>query len=184
MVNLRLTGRRAALVLACLAVTATWAAETVDGRQLRPCRNRHDDEALRLARCIRQVPAHPRHDTGRQAGRHPHEPRHPVFRWSVRPDHAGDHREADPGKRFQSMMVISEDHSILPVEHGAGEFTLTRQQIGRHATSWCCSVPLRTQRSCRHEGRTRAAGPHSGPTGGWRQVRGAGFGRGFVGHGS
>ena len=36
----------------------------------------------------------------------------------------------DPGKRFQSMMVISEDHSILPVEHGAGEFTLTRQQIG------------------------------------------------------
>jgi hypothetical protein len=36
----------------------------------------------------------------------------------------------DPGKRFQSMMVISEDHSILPVEHGAGEFTLTRQQVG------------------------------------------------------
>jgi hypothetical protein len=36
----------------------------------------------------------------------------------------------DPGKRFQSMMMISEDHSILPVEHGAGEFTLTRQQIG------------------------------------------------------
>ncbi len=36
----------------------------------------------------------------------------------------------DPGKRFQSMMMISEDHSILPVEHGAGEFTLTRQQVG------------------------------------------------------
>src|SRR5690349_19012852 len=36
----------------------------------------------------------------------------------------------DPGKRFQSMMLISEDHSILPVEHGAGEFTVTRGQIG------------------------------------------------------
>lgn len=36
----------------------------------------------------------------------------------------------DPGTRFQSLMVISEDHSILPVEHGAGEFTLTRQAIG------------------------------------------------------
>ena len=36
----------------------------------------------------------------------------------------------DPGERFQSLMVISEDHSILPVEHGAGEFMLTRQRIG------------------------------------------------------
>jgi len=25
----------------------------------------------------------------------------------------------DPDKRFQSMLVISEDHSMLPVEHGA-----------------------------------------------------------------
>jgi hypothetical protein len=36
----------------------------------------------------------------------------------------------DPGKRFQSMMVINEDHSIRPVEHGAGEFTLARQEVG------------------------------------------------------
>lgn len=36
----------------------------------------------------------------------------------------------DPGKRFQSMMVISEDHSIWPVEHAAGEFTLTEQRVG------------------------------------------------------
>jgi len=34
------------------------------------------------------------------------------------------------GGRFQSMMVINEDHSMLPVEHGAGEFTLTQDQIG------------------------------------------------------
>jgi hypothetical protein len=36
----------------------------------------------------------------------------------------------DPGKRFQSMLVISEDHSTLPVEHGAGTFTLTREMVG------------------------------------------------------
>ncbi len=36
----------------------------------------------------------------------------------------------DPGKRFQSMLVISEDHSMLPVEHGAGRFTLTREKVG------------------------------------------------------
>ena len=36
----------------------------------------------------------------------------------------------DPGKRFQSMMVVSEDHSIPPVRHGPGAFTLTRQQVG------------------------------------------------------
>lgn len=39
----------------------------------------------------------------------------------IKPDSAG---------RFQSMMVISQDHSILPVEHGAGEFTLTKEKVG------------------------------------------------------
>lgn len=32
--------------------------------------------------------------------------------------------------RFQSMLVVNEDHSMLPVEHGAGEFTFTKDQIG------------------------------------------------------
>jgi hypothetical protein len=32
--------------------------------------------------------------------------------------------------RFQSMMVISQDHSMLPIEHGAGEFTLTKEKVG------------------------------------------------------
>jgi hypothetical protein len=32
--------------------------------------------------------------------------------------------------RFQSMMVISQDHSILPIEHGVGEFTLTKEKVG------------------------------------------------------
>lgn len=36
----------------------------------------------------------------------------------------------DPGKRFQSMLVINQDHSMLPVEHGAGRFTLTREKVG------------------------------------------------------
>jgi hypothetical protein len=35
-----------------------------------------------------------------------------------------------PEGRFQSMMVISQDHSMLPVEHGAGEFVFTQKQIG------------------------------------------------------
>ena len=39
----------------------------------------------------------------------------------VKPDSAG---------RFQSMLVISEDHSMLPVEHGSGEFPLTRETVG------------------------------------------------------
>lgn len=34
------------------------------------------------------------------------------------------------GGRFQSMMVINQDHSMLPIEHGAGEFTFTKEQIG------------------------------------------------------
>ena len=28
------------------------------------------------------------------------------------------------------MMVINQDHSMLPIEHGAGEFTFTKEQIG------------------------------------------------------
>lgn len=36
----------------------------------------------------------------------------------------------DSSDRFQSMMVISQDHSMLPVEHDAGEFTLTRERVG------------------------------------------------------
>jgi hypothetical protein len=36
----------------------------------------------------------------------------------------------DPGKRFQSMLVINQDHSMLPVEHGAGSFTLTKKKVG------------------------------------------------------
>ena len=36
----------------------------------------------------------------------------------------------DSGGRFQSMMVINEDHSVLPVEHGFGEFTFTKEGIG------------------------------------------------------
>jgi len=36
----------------------------------------------------------------------------------------------DPGKRFQSMQVINQDHSTLQVEHGAGSFTLTRAAVG------------------------------------------------------
>lgn len=35
-----------------------------------------------------------------------------------------------PDGRFQSMLVINQDHSMLPVEHGAGEFTLTMEQVG------------------------------------------------------
>ena len=39
----------------------------------------------------------------------------------LKPDSAG---------RFQSMMVINQDHSMLPVEHGTGEFALTRDKVG------------------------------------------------------
>lgn len=34
------------------------------------------------------------------------------------------------GGRFQSMLVINQDHSMLPVEHGSGEFTLTKEKVG------------------------------------------------------
>jgi hypothetical protein len=36
----------------------------------------------------------------------------------------------DSGERFQSMLIINQDHSMLPVEHGPGEFTLTQDEIG------------------------------------------------------
>lgn len=36
----------------------------------------------------------------------------------------------DGGGRFQSMLVISQDHYMLPVVHEAGEFTLTREKVG------------------------------------------------------
>ena len=32
--------------------------------------------------------------------------------------------------RFQSLLIVNQDHSMLPVEHGAGEFTLTQEKIG------------------------------------------------------
>lgn len=36
----------------------------------------------------------------------------------------------DSDGRFQSMMLVSQDHSIPPAIHEAGEFTLTQNQIG------------------------------------------------------
>jgi len=39
----------------------------------------------------------------------------------VKPEH---------GKRYQSMQVINQDHSILGVEQGAGSFTLTQATVG------------------------------------------------------
>lgn len=39
-------------------------------------------------------------------------------------------KKPETGGRFQSMLVVSEDHSIFPAEHGSGEFTLTREKIG------------------------------------------------------
>jgi hypothetical protein len=32
--------------------------------------------------------------------------------------------------RFQSLLAINQDHSIVMVEHGAGDFTLTRDKVG------------------------------------------------------
>ena len=36
----------------------------------------------------------------------------------------------DSGGRYQSMMVINQDHSMLPVEHGPGTFILTKEKVG------------------------------------------------------
>jgi hypothetical protein len=36
----------------------------------------------------------------------------------------------ESGGRFQSMLVINQDHSMHPVEHGAGVFTFTKEEIG------------------------------------------------------
>ena len=34
------------------------------------------------------------------------------------------------GGRFQSLLVLNQDHSVVIVEHGAGDFTLTRDRVG------------------------------------------------------
>jgi len=36
----------------------------------------------------------------------------------------------ESGGRFQSMLVINQDHSMLPVEHGPGRFELTQEKVG------------------------------------------------------
>jgi hypothetical protein len=36
----------------------------------------------------------------------------------------------DPGTRFMSMQVISEDHYVPEVVYGAGSYTLTKEQVG------------------------------------------------------
>lgn len=36
----------------------------------------------------------------------------------------------DPGERFQSLMIINQDHSILPTIHEGGTFTYTQEEIG------------------------------------------------------
>lgn len=34
------------------------------------------------------------------------------------------------GGRFQSMIVINQDHSVISVDHGSGEFRLTKKKVG------------------------------------------------------
>ncbi len=36
----------------------------------------------------------------------------------------------DSGKRYQSMMIVNQDHSIFPVEYGSGRFTFTKEKYG------------------------------------------------------
>jgi len=36
----------------------------------------------------------------------------------------------DPGDRFQSLMIINQDHSISPTIHGGGTFTYTQEELG------------------------------------------------------
>jgi hypothetical protein len=36
----------------------------------------------------------------------------------------------DAGRRFKSMLIVNQDHSMLPVEYGDGEFELTREKAG------------------------------------------------------
>lgn len=36
----------------------------------------------------------------------------------------------DSGGRFQSMLVINQDHSMKPTEHGPGRFILSKEKIG------------------------------------------------------
>ncbi len=39
-------------------------------------------------------------------------------------------KKPDPGDRFQSMLIINQDHSIFPAEHGPGDFIITEEKIG------------------------------------------------------
>ncbi len=41
----------------------------------------------------------------------------------------------EAGKRFMSMIVIDEDHYVPEVVYGAGDYTVTREQIGRRPLS-------------------------------------------------
>lgn len=41
----------------------------------------------------------------------------------------------ETGGRFQSMLVINQDHSMLPVEHGSGRFELTKDKVGTRYVS-------------------------------------------------
>jgi hypothetical protein len=41
----------------------------------------------------------------------------------------------ESGGRFQSMLVINQDHSMLPVEHGPGRFVLTKEKVGTRYVS-------------------------------------------------
>jgi len=36
----------------------------------------------------------------------------------------------DPGERYQSLMIINQDHSIFPTIHGGGTYTYTQENIG------------------------------------------------------
>ena len=128
--SVRLPGRLVAFALACLAMNGAWAAETVtvdnfvraetDTTMKRYVSQGGFGKFLHIRAMTpidKQDVIRMNRDTLYSAG---------VFDLAkpvtiVKPD---------PGKRFQSLMVISEDHSIPPVTHGAGEFTLTRQQVG------------------------------------------------------
>ena len=39
-------------------------------------------------------------------------------------------KKPDSQGRFQSMLVINQDHSMQPAEHGTGSFTLTQEKLG------------------------------------------------------
>ncbi|HET7217133.1 MAG TPA: DUF1254 domain-containing protein [Vicinamibacterales bacterium] len=39
----------------------------------------------------------------------------------------------DPGKRFMSMQVVSQDHYALEVVYAPGRFTYTKDKVGTHS---------------------------------------------------